>query len=64
MVIKTDTAPPEALLNRLRARPNILRVKSLELPRGGHKREGVTSRRKVARIWDVACGDSTNRFFD
>jgi D-3-phosphoglycerate dehydrogenase len=36
MVIKTDTAPPEGLLNRLRARPNILRVKSLELPgRGG-----------------------------
>ena len=36
MVIKTDTAPPEALLNRLGARPNILRVKSLVLPnRGG-----------------------------
>ena len=32
MVIKTDSAPPEALLNRLRARPNILRVKSLVLP--------------------------------
>ena len=28
MVIKTDTQPPDALLNRLRARPNILRVKS------------------------------------
>jgi D-3-phosphoglycerate dehydrogenase len=36
MVIKTDTAPPDALLNRLGARPNILRVKSLVLPnRGG-----------------------------
>jgi D-3-phosphoglycerate dehydrogenase len=32
MVIKTDTAPPDALLNRLRARPNILRVKALVLP--------------------------------
>jgi D-3-phosphoglycerate dehydrogenase len=32
MVIKTDSAPPDALLNRLRARPNILRVKSLVLP--------------------------------
>jgi D-3-phosphoglycerate dehydrogenase len=32
MVIKTDTQPPEALLNRLRARPNILRVKSVVLP--------------------------------
>src|SRR5687768_3586551 len=32
MVIKTDSAPPEALLNRLRARPNILRVKALVLP--------------------------------
>ena len=32
MVIKTDSPPPEALLNRLRARPNILRVKSLVLP--------------------------------
>jgi D-3-phosphoglycerate dehydrogenase / 2-oxoglutarate reductase len=32
MVIKTDSAPPEALLNRLRARPNILRVKPLVLP--------------------------------
>ncbi len=36
MVIKTDTAPPDALLNRLGACPNILRVKSLVLPnRGG-----------------------------
>ena len=32
MVIKTDSAPPESLLNRLRARPNILRVKSVSLP--------------------------------
>ena len=32
MVIKTDSHPPEALLNRLRARPNILRTKALVLP--------------------------------
>jgi D-3-phosphoglycerate dehydrogenase len=32
MVIKTDSHPPDALLNRLRARPNILRVKALVLP--------------------------------
>jgi len=32
MVIKTDSEPPAALLNRLRARPNIVRVKSLTLP--------------------------------
>lgn len=32
MVIKTDSEPPTALLNRLRARPGILRVKSLVLP--------------------------------
>ena len=32
MVIKTDSPPPDALLNRLRARPNILRAKSLLLP--------------------------------
>jgi hypothetical protein len=32
MVIKTDSTPPDALLNRLRARPGILRVKSLALP--------------------------------
>src|SRR5687768_6562770 len=32
MVIKTDSEPPPALLNRLRARPNILRVKPLVLP--------------------------------
>ena len=32
MVIKTDSAPPDALLNRLRARPNILLVKSVVLP--------------------------------
>src|SRR5688572_21342060 len=33
MVIKTDSEPPASLLNRLRARPNILRVRSLVLPR-------------------------------
>jgi hypothetical protein len=32
MVIKTDSEPPAALLNRLRARPGILRVKPLVLP--------------------------------
>src|SRR5687767_9821562 len=32
MVIKTDSAAPDALLNRLRARPGILRVKALALP--------------------------------
>jgi D-3-phosphoglycerate dehydrogenase len=32
MVLKTDQHPPEALLNRLRARPNIVRVKSVVLP--------------------------------
>ncbi len=32
MVIKTDSQPPESLLNRLKARPNILKVKSLVLP--------------------------------
>jgi hypothetical protein len=32
MVLKTDSAPPDSLLNRLKARPNILRVKSLVLP--------------------------------
>ena len=32
MVIKTDSHPPDALLNRLKARPNILRVKALVLP--------------------------------
>ena len=32
MMIKTDSPPPDALLNRLRARPNILRVKALVLP--------------------------------
>jgi D-3-phosphoglycerate dehydrogenase len=32
MVIKTDQAPPDALVNRLRARPHILRVKAVELP--------------------------------
>jgi len=35
MVIKTDSAPPDSLLNRLRARPNILRVKSISLPPRG-----------------------------
>lgn len=32
MLIKTDSAPPPALLNRLKARPNILRVQALHLP--------------------------------
>jgi D-3-phosphoglycerate dehydrogenase len=32
MVLKTDSEPPESLVNRLRARPNILRVKSVKLP--------------------------------
>jgi hypothetical protein len=32
MVIKTDQAAPEALLNRLRARPGIVRVKPVALP--------------------------------
>ena len=32
MVIKTDTAPTDALLNRLQARPGILRVRALALP--------------------------------
>jgi D-3-phosphoglycerate dehydrogenase len=32
MMIKTDSQPPEALVNRLRARPNIVKVKSVKLP--------------------------------
>jgi D-3-phosphoglycerate dehydrogenase len=32
MVLKTDSQPPEALINRLRARSNILKVKSVVLP--------------------------------
>ena len=32
MVLKTDSAPNDALLNRLKARPGILRVKALVLP--------------------------------
>jgi D-3-phosphoglycerate dehydrogenase len=32
MVIKTDSDVPASLLNRLRARPNIMRVKSVALP--------------------------------
>jgi hypothetical protein len=32
MMIKTDSQPPESLLNRLRARPNIVRVRSAMLP--------------------------------
>jgi D-3-phosphoglycerate dehydrogenase len=32
MILKTDSPPPEALLNRLRARPNILKVKSIPMP--------------------------------
>ena len=35
MVIKTDSEPPAALLNRLRARPYILRVRSVVLPARG-----------------------------
>lgn len=31
MVLKTDSAPPESLLNRLRARPNILKIKPMKL---------------------------------
>lgn len=32
MVIKTDSQPPAALVNRLKARPNIVRVQTLTLP--------------------------------
>jgi D-3-phosphoglycerate dehydrogenase len=32
MLIKTDSEPPDALINRLRARPNIIKVKSVKLP--------------------------------
>ena len=32
MVLKTDSAPTEALINRLKARPNILKVKPVKLP--------------------------------
>jgi D-3-phosphoglycerate dehydrogenase len=32
MVIKTDSEPTASLLERLKARPNILKVKSLVLP--------------------------------
>ena len=35
MLIKTDSTPPEALLNRLKARPGILRAKALALPARG-----------------------------
>jgi D-3-phosphoglycerate dehydrogenase / 2-oxoglutarate reductase len=35
MVLKTDSEPPAALVNRLRARPNILRVKPVKLPPRG-----------------------------
>ncbi len=35
MVLKTDSAPTDAVVNRLRARPNILRVKSVNLPPRG-----------------------------
>lgn len=35
MVLKVDSAPPEALVNRLKARPNILRVRSVVLPPRG-----------------------------
>ncbi len=36
MVIKTDSEPPAALVNQLRARPSILRVKSVVLPKREH----------------------------
>ena len=32
MVLKTDSEAPDALVNRLRARPNIVKVKTLSLP--------------------------------
>ena len=32
MILKTDSEAPQALLNRLRARPNIVRVASVNLP--------------------------------
>lgn len=35
MLLKVDSPPPDALLNRLRARPNILRVHSVVLPPRG-----------------------------
>jgi len=35
MVLKTDSEPGTALVNRLKARPNIVRVKSLVLPPRG-----------------------------
>ena len=35
MLIKTDQEAPEALLNRLRARPGILKVSAVELPKRG-----------------------------
>jgi D-3-phosphoglycerate dehydrogenase len=35
MLIKTDSEPPQALINRLSARPGILRVKSMSLPARG-----------------------------
>jgi D-3-phosphoglycerate dehydrogenase len=34
MLIKTDSSPNDALLNRLRARPNILKVKAMVVPGG------------------------------
>jgi D-3-phosphoglycerate dehydrogenase len=35
MALKTDSAPPATLLDQLRAKPNIKRVKALELPARG-----------------------------
>ncbi|MEO6437051.1 MAG: NAD(P)-dependent oxidoreductase, partial [Tepidisphaeraceae bacterium] len=32
MLLKTDSAPPDALINRLRARPGIVRVRCISLP--------------------------------
>lgn len=35
MLLKTDSAATDALVNDLRARPGIVRVKQVELPRRG-----------------------------
>jgi D-3-phosphoglycerate dehydrogenase len=35
MVLKVDSAPPESLVNRLKARPNIVKVRSVVLPPRG-----------------------------
>ncbi len=33
MVLKLDNQPPESLINRLRARPGILKVAAIQLPK-------------------------------